>query len=67
MKHIALDGPLNGDYITPAEAAANDYELTEWTEGEQAYLHVPTEAIQFNEDGVPLEIIQAIEEAESRG
>lgn len=63
-KYIALDGPLNGDYITAVEAAANDYELVDWSENEQAYLHVPTESLQFDENGVPLDIVQAIEEAE---
>lgn len=62
-RNIALDGPLSGEYIDADTAQRNDYELIEWSQNEQAYLHVPTEALSTDANGVPLEILQA-EEAE---
>lgn len=58
--HIALDGPLNGDYIDAQQAFAHEYELTEWTEGELAYVHVPTATLETDENGVPLEIAREL-------
>jgi len=42
---LALDGPLNGTYISPEVAKASGYRLTEWTTGESIYVHstVPPE------------------------
>jgi hypothetical protein len=37
--NLALDGPLNGAFITKAQADANGYVLGEWTTGEQVYIH----------------------------
>lgn len=64
-RYIALDGPLNGDYIDATLAELNHYELTEWTEGELAYLHVPTSVTETDENGVPLEIAREIAAAEA--
>ncbi len=36
---LALDGPLNGSYITDEQAKANGYVRGEWTTGEQCYIH----------------------------
>jgi hypothetical protein len=54
MRHIALDGPKNGLYISSAEAAANSYDqLIPWnTEtGEQAWSHVTST------DDIPAEFV----------
>jgi hypothetical protein len=42
-KHLALDGPLNGRYIYPAEAERFGYELGIWPsvageQGERVYM-----------------------------
>lgn len=56
--HIALDGPLNGTYITEQQAADNDYALTEWTTGEYAYVHLPNVENFTGPDGVPVELAE---------
>lgn len=58
--NIALDGPLNGQYITPEQASANDYELIEWTESEFAYLHT-TSAVEHDDDPALYDIEQESE------
>lgn len=60
MNHIALDGPRNGDYLNPQQAATNGYELIEWAEGEQAYLHTATDA-PLTEDDIPADVMDEIE------
>lgn len=55
---IALDGPLNGHYITKPEADANDYILAEWTNDEFAYLHIPNAENFTGPDGVPVELVE---------
>ncbi len=37
---LALDGPLNGQYITPFQAAEHGYELCDWalSFSEQVYM-----------------------------
>lgn len=37
--YLALDGPLNGSYITEAQAKDNGYTLSEWSTGETVWLH----------------------------
>lgn len=59
---IALDGPLNGQYITPEQAEAADYVLAEWTADEWAYLHLPNAENFTGPDGVPVEIAAEIEQ-----
>lgn len=58
MTQIALDGPLNGQYITAQQAKDNDYALTDWTADEQAYIHLPNAENFTGPDGVPVELAQ---------
>lgn len=39
MNHLALDGPLNGAYISEAQAEENNYGLDTWSSGEKVYIH----------------------------
>lgn len=62
MTQIALDGPLNGQYITAQQAKDNDYALTDWTETEYAYIHLPNAENFTGPDGVPVELAQEAED-----
>lgn len=45
MKLLALDGPLNGQYIDEPTALTNEYSKAEWPTGEEVWEHhtVPIE------------------------
>lgn len=50
---LALDGPLNGQYITAAQAAEYNYELCDWAPGfsEKVYMQPVVREEQDRREG----------------